>query len=235
MQRAHRVRYEMFGRVRNFGIANRSAFPESSAAGQKFGQLAVVVDEIESHLTRRTQGLAEARRVNAATRAAVIGTMKAIASTGKQATAGEPGPNPFRFPRRGGIASVLAGARYFMEEAGRRQERFAELGMSPTFVADLARQVEALEGAIALQQDSRAARRKATTGIASGIARGSALVASLDVIVTNAVRPDPVRLGEWLGARSVDDGPSSGPSAKPEGEAGATPAATPKEVLQGAS
>jgi hypothetical protein len=152
----------------------------------------------------------------------------------KQATAGEPGPNPFRFPRRGGVASVLAGARYFMEEAGRRQERFAELGMSPTFVADLARQVEALEGAIALQQDSRAARRKATTGIASGIARGSALVASLDVIVTNAVRPDPVRLGEWLGARSVDMGLSSGGEKQPvseTGEAGVTPVQVAEQEL----
>ena len=230
MKKTQRVRYEMFGRVRNFGIANREVFPESSAGGQKFGLLAAVVDAIEDHLTRRTQARTEARKVNAATRAAVIRTMKAIASTGRQAVVGETGISPFRMPRSQATATVLAAARYFMAEAERRKDKFVELGMPPAFLTDFAQQVEALEAAIGVQQDSRAARRQASAGIDSSIDRGNALVAQLDVTVTNAIHPDPVRLGAWLGARSVDDGPPSGPRKKPAVEPGT--GVTPVQVTE---
>ena len=226
MTKRQRVRYEMLVRVRNFGIAHREAFPESSAAGQAFGQLVGVVEQIENHLIRHTQGRTEARKVNVATREAVIEAMKAITATGRQAVAGETGPNPFRMPGSRSAAPLLASARYVMDEAERRSEKFVELGMPPGFLTDFAKLVDRLQVAIGVQHDSRAARRKARAGIASSIARGNTLVAQLDVTVANSVRPDPVRLGEWLGARSVDMGPSSGaekPPVSETGEAGATP------------
>jgi hypothetical protein len=40
MQREQRLKYEMFVRVKNFGVANREAFPEESGPGKKFGQAA---------------------------------------------------------------------------------------------------------------------------------------------------------------------------------------------------
>jgi hypothetical protein len=86
-----------------------------------------------------------------------------------------------------------------------------------------------------VQHDSRAARRKASAGIDSSITRGNRLVAQLDVTVTNSIRPDPVRLGEWLGARSVDDGPASGAVKKPTAEAGATPIQVAEQELKRAS
>ena len=109
-----------------------------------------------------------------ATRAAVIDAMKAIAATGRHAVAGEPGVNPFRMPQNRSASAVLAVARYFMAEAERRREKFVELGMPPTFLADFTRLVDDLEQAIGVQQDSRAARRKASTGIASSSQKVSA-------------------------------------------------------------
>jgi hypothetical protein len=49
MLKTERIRYEMFLRVRDFGTTYRDLFPESSAGGQAFAQVAQAISEIDWH------------------------------------------------------------------------------------------------------------------------------------------------------------------------------------------
>lgn len=214
MLRTHRVKYEMFVRVRNFGVANRDAFPEDSGGGQKFGELSALVKSIEEQLVRKAQAMSDARKVRLATRQAAKDFIKAFASTGRRAVVDETGTHPFRLPYQKSATVMMATARLFLEEAERRKDKFVELGMPPTFLADYAKVVDELAHAIAVQQDSRGSRSKAQGTIDAALSRGSQLVADLDVTVPNALRGDTARLAEWTGARRMD-APSPSGVAKP--------------------
>ena len=211
MNRRQRLKHEMFGRVRNFGIANRDVFPEESAVGKKFGQLATVIASIEEQLVRRAQARAEARKVKGTTRQAAMRAIKALASTGRRAATDETAPHPFRLPRGRAATLVLSTARLFREEAERRKEEFLELGMPPAFLENFDRVVNDLADAVALQQDSRGTRGRADGAIEVGLDQGAGIIADLDVAVPNALGTDESRLAQWTNARRIDH-PSSGRS-----------------------
>jgi hypothetical protein len=187
--------------------------------------------------------------VKVATRKAAKDFIKAFASTGRRAVADETGPHPFRLPDQKSATVVLATARLFLEEAERRKEQFVELGMPPTFLTDYAKVVDDLAHAIGVQQDSRGARRKAQGAIDAALARGSKIVADLDVTVPNALRADTARLAEWAGARRMDHPSSSGevrpdtptteavsnPSAAPEPSTGRLPSGLADATLKTAA
>lgn len=209
----------MFVRVRNFGVANGDVFPESSGGSQAFDVLAGAAVAIEEHLTRRAEARARARKVRSSTRMAVTNYMKAIAATGRRAADADSGVHPFRMPSRRSAAVLLATARLFMEEAERRRDSFVILGMPPTFITDFQRLVRELEQAIEVQQDSRASRHMAQAGIQMALLRGTDALRTLDVVVANVLRGDPVRLAQWHGARHIEgQGSSSGPAAVPPPE-----------------
>lgn len=111
MLRPQRLKYEMFVRVRNFGISARDVFPAESGAGKKFGQLTEQVKVIEQQLVRQGQARAEARKIKLDTRKAAMDLMKAVASAGRRAATAETLPHPFRLPRRRAATIVLASAR----------------------------------------------------------------------------------------------------------------------------
>ena len=216
----------MFVRVRNFGLANREVFPESSEGGQAFTIVAEAVTAFEEDLTERTKARADARRIRTTTRRSVVAAMKAIAATGRRAAKDEPGAHPFRMPRRNSAAVVLATARLFMVEAERRKDRFVRLGMPPAFVTDFRALVAELEQAITIQQDSGPSRSKAQAGLEAALARGFETIRNLDVTVTNALQGDVVRLAQWQSARHVEgQSPSSRATV-----AGASPVAAPEAV-----
>jgi hypothetical protein len=99
---------------------------------------------------------------------------------------------------------VLTTGRLFREEAERRKEEFLELGMPPTFLESFGGVVDALADAVALQQDSRGARRRADGAIEAALERGAAIIADLDVAVPNALGTDEPRLAQWAGARHIE-------------------------------
>ena len=215
MLRAQRLKYEMFVRVRNFGVASRDVFPEESAAGKKFEQLAGQVKVIEEQLVRQGQARAEARKIKLITRKTARDYLKAVASAGRRAAIDEVGPHPFRLPERRAATVVLATARLFMEEAEERKEKFAELGLPPAFLTDFAKAVDNLAEAVTKQQDSRAARHKARGTIDAAVDRGMKIVGDLDVTVPASLRADLGRLSEWFGARRMDQPGDANPDTPP--------------------
>jgi len=203
MTRQQRQKYEMFVRVRNFGLVTRDVFPESSTGGLAFTMVAEAVAALEEHLSRLAVARAEARRIRTTTRRAVADAMRVLTTTGRRVAAAEPGNHPFRMPRQQSAAVVLATARMLLEQAEQRQDGFARLGIPPAFLADFRRKVGDLELAINIQRDSRPSRQKAQAGLETAVARGVEGLRDLDVVVPNAMSDDPVRLAQWEGARHL--------------------------------
>jgi hypothetical protein len=169
-----------------------------------FVQVAAAVAAIEDHLTRRVLARTEARKVKAATRAAVTRYMLALASTGRRVAKSESGVNPFRMPSRKSATSVLATARLFIAEAGPRQEQFVHFGLPPAFISEFTMRVDELERAINAQLNSRSGRRQAQAGIETTLVAGLEVIRNLDVTVANVLRDDPTALGGWRGARRIE-------------------------------
>jgi hypothetical protein len=209
MNRKQRYRYEMLVRVRDFGAAHVDRFPESSKGGRLFGQVKAAVAAVEDHLTRRDLARVEARRVKAATRAAVTRYMGAIARTARRVTAGEPGLNPFRLSGSQQAAAVLSKARLFIEQARPREAAFVEFGLVPTFISDFTTLVDQLEDAVAVRNNGRGWRRRHQRGIESALRSGADALVNLDVLVPNALGGDPVLEGHWQGARRIEGQGSS--------------------------
>lgn len=217
MTRQQRFRYEMFVRVRDFGAAHQDLFPESSTAGRTLARVTAAVAAVDEHQKNHVLGTAEARRVKAETRAAVVEYMKTIAHAARRVTRPEPGENPFRLPRRRTLPAEIATARAFIVEAEKRQAPFIALGLPPTFVSDFRALVDELQQAVAVRLNSKTVRRHAQAGIQAALAQGFDAVQDLDVVVAMATRQDPARFAAWQTARHVEGRGSStpNPTAKP--------------------
>lgn len=209
MTRQQKHRYEMFVRVRDFGAANDALFPSPSTGGQAFERVAAAVAAIDGHLTSRVVARAEARKVKAGTRAAVVEAMKTIAATGRRAVRREAGIGAFRMPRNWSNKALIDAARALAGEARKREAEFVRLGLPPTFISDFDTLVNVLEQAVVTRLNSAHLRRRDQAGIASALNQGFDDIGELDVVVPNALRDDPVRLAQWQRARRIDGRSSS--------------------------
>jgi len=85
MTKEQRFKFEMFVRVRDFGLVHAALFPEASKGGQAFARVSSAVAEIDEHMKDHVLGRAEARKVKAATRGAVFEFLKTIAKAAADA------------------------------------------------------------------------------------------------------------------------------------------------------
>jgi hypothetical protein len=203
MNRQQRYRYEMLGRIRDFGAAHKELFPDTSMGGQSFAAVAAALTTLDQHLSERVVARAEARRVKASTRAGVLDYIKAIARTSRRVTKDETGATPFIIPAGRSAPAVISTARAFIAEAEKRQAEFVKRDLPATFLADFRALVGELEKAVATQLNSQTDRRQAQAGIKDALADATDAVRELDVVVPNALRLDPVRLAAYRGARRI--------------------------------
>ncbi len=204
MNRQQRFRYEMFIRVRDFGVSNRALISEASNGRAMFDVVTSAVAAIEDQLTKRDLARADSQRVAIATRRAVSDAMKAIAHTARRVVAQDGSPNPFKMPPRKSSTAVLTRARLFVSQAAARQEDFIRFGLPPTFVSDLQKQIDLLAQAVQLRNNSPRMRRRAQSGIETALNTGFDAILNLDAIVANTFRLDPIRTAEWEGARHLE-------------------------------
>ncbi len=190
MNKSQRFRYEMFVRVRDFGAARQELFPESSRSGEAFKRVAAAVAAIEEHRKDHVVGTAEARRVKAATRAAVFNYMKTVALAARRVTRPDASENPFIVPRQRNLERELATARAFIEAAEARQTEFVSFGLPPLFISDFRKLVDTLQQAFDLRLGSKTVRREAIAGTRMAITRGLEAVHDLDALVTIATLDD---------------------------------------------
>ena len=147
MTRQQRFKYEMFVRVRDFGVAHAALLPEGTMGGRALARVAAAVAEIDEHLKDHVLGRSDARRVKAETRDAVYEYLKTLAEAARRVTRAEPGVSPFRLPRYRSLRAELATARAFLEEASSSQAAFESFGLPPTFIDDLRDLVRQLQEA----------------------------------------------------------------------------------------
>ena len=216
MDRQQRFRYEMFVRVRDFGATRQELFPESSRSGEAFRRVAAAVAAIEEHRKDHVVGTSEARRVKAATRAAVFDYMKTIALAARRVTRPDSRENPFRVPRQRNLERELATARAFIEEAEKRQAEFVGFGLPSTFISDFRALVDTLQQAVNLRLGSKTVRREASAGTRTAMKQGLEAVRDLDALVTIATREDPTTFAAWTAARRIEGQGSSSNTEKNE-------------------
>ena len=234
MTKEQRFKYQMFVRVRDFGVAHAALFPESSKGGQAFARVSRAVTEIEEHLKDHVLGRAEARKVKAATRGAVFEFLKTIAKAARRVTLPEPGVSPFRLPKRRSLATELATARAFIEEAATRQAEFEQFGLPSTFISDFRGMVDKLQQAADVRISSKTVRRQALAGIKTALAEGLESARDLDVIVAIATGQDPTTFAAWTSARRIE-GQGSGAAKPPVTPPASDAAAAPVHELENAS
>ena len=211
MTREQRFKYKMFVRVRDYGAAHTELFPESSTGGRTFARVTAAVAAIDEHLKNGVVATAEARKVKAATRAAVFDYMKTVALAARRVTRPEPGASPFRMPRRRSLKAEIATARAFIEEAEKRQDLFVGFGLPPSFLSDFRALVGDLQQAVDVRLNSKTGRRQARAGIRTTLAQGLEAIRDLDAIVAIATRQDPVAFAAWQSARHIEGQGSASP------------------------
>lgn len=226
MTRTQRYRYEMFVRVRDFGTAQASLFPESSKGGQTFARVAEAVAAIDEHLKDHVIGKAEAGRVKAATRDAVFEYMKTLAQTGRRVTKAEAGAHAFRLPVHRSLRAEIATARAFIEQAEARQHEFIQFGLPATFIADFRELVDKLQQASEVRLSSKTVRRQALAGVETTLREGLEAIRDLDALVAVATRQDPATFAAWTAARRIEGQSSTAPS--PGGAAKAVKTGSPQ-------
>lgn len=188
MTRQQRFKYEMFVRVRDFGTAHAALFPEASKGGQAFARVLAAVAALDEQQQAHLLGLAEARRIKAATRDAVVDYMKTIAAAARRFTLQDPAESPFVLPKKRRLGTELVTARRFMAAAAPRQKDFEDFGLPSTFLSDFKALVDQLQQATDVRLSSKTTRRKAQAGIVDALAEGLDAVRDLDVIVAIATR-----------------------------------------------
>lgn len=204
MTRDERYRWEMFVRVRDFGMAHHALFPESSIGGQAFAAVARAAAEVEKQTTDKVLAAAEGRREKAAARRALRDHMKTIAHTARGVARTLPGAGlTFAMPKRRSDASLLERARAFIREGEARHDRFVQHGLAPTFVTDLHSLVDTFERAAEVRRQGRRALAGAQAALTSALTAGTDAVRSLDVVVINTFRGDPGALAAWRVARRL--------------------------------
>lgn len=214
MTRQQRFKYEMFVRVRDFGVAQAALFPEASKGKQAFARVLAAVAALEEQQKAHLLGLAEARRIKAATRDAVFDYMKTIAAAARRITQQDPAESLFVLPRKRRLGAELASARTFLQAAALRQREFEAFGLPSTFIADFQALVDQLQQAADVRLSSRTVRRKAQAGIVTALAEGLDAARDLDVIVAIATRQqDPTTFAAWTAARRIEGQRNSSPKA----------------------
>ena len=108
MTRLQRFKYEMFIRVRDFGVAHAALSPEATTGGQAFARVVAATATIEQLLKDHVVGKAETRRIKAATRGSVADYLKTIPAAARRVTRAESAVNPFVPPKRPSLAARRA-------------------------------------------------------------------------------------------------------------------------------
>lgn len=205
MEKRVNVRFEMFRRVLQFGVAYTSRFLEASPAARAFAALSTIVDALNDDAGTSLANLREGRDQKTAAREALILRLDAIARMAQVIAQTSPGfDERFVLPRPKNHQRVLATAHAFVDHVAPVAAQFVAHGLPEDFVATLTAALENYERASAARDAGRLARASATAGARKALAEGRRLVRQLDVIVRYQFAGDDAMQGAWARARHLD-------------------------------
>lgn len=200
-------RFEMLKRVRDFGLAQASAFADGSLGKELFGSLAQIVTELEGHGANQLSGLGAAHS-STATKSALREDLRelllAINRTARVLAFDSPGlDDKFRFPRGINDQTLLTAARAFATDATPLKDKFIRHEMATDFIEKLNQHISAFEQALTQKNAAVGSHVTAKIAIDENIGRGLQAVRQLDVVLRNKFNGDPALLAEWARASNV--------------------------------
>lgn len=194
-------RYQMFVRVKNFGISVVGDFAPTSVGGRLFALVEAIANEIESHTSSQVSGFGTARQETvsrAQARADLRDTLEGINRTARAMADTVPGlDNKFRLPRNSNDQELLATARSFAMDVVPFSAQFVAHELPDDFIGDLDSDIAALENAIDRQSNAVGDHIAARAALDDAIGRGVDAVRKLGAIVKNKYGERPAVLAEW--------------------------------------
>ena len=236
--------YEMFVRVRDFGVMYRDRFPAGSTGGQAFAAVEAAVAQLEASGTSKLTAKGEGQRAKVKARRALTERVRAIARTARVVADTVPGAETFRLPEQETDVALLTAARAFLQAGEAVKAEFVAHGLPDSFIGDLQQVITTFEQAIGVRQAGQTGATLAQIRTKAALAQGLKAIRTLDVIVLNLMGENEEVLGVWkLKRHVVATGKSTSPdtasltgettvSPVPSGEAVSTP---PDEALRKAS
>ena len=214
-------RYEMFRRVRDFGVMYAADFLSGSLGNELFATLTSVVAGLEQQGASQSSGrnkAMEGTASKAVIRAALIEDLTAINRTARALAYETPGlDNKFRMPRKVNDQALVAAARAFAADAAPLTAAFLRHEMPTDFLATLNGRIASFEEALTRRTEAKATHVSATAAIDEFIERGMTAVQRLDVIVRNKYASETAVLAAWetashteRAARSASAGTGNG-------------------------
>ncbi len=229
MTKTERVRYEMFLRVRDFGTTHRDRFPDASKGGQMFARVAAAAAQIETQGLARLHAVRDGRAGKAAARKAVSDWMliigraaRDLARTGTGLSAG------LHMPVRTSDAAFVTAARLFLETCQPVADELIQLGVGENWVSEFTAAIDAFEERRTNRRAGRYGVSAARAAIDAALDDGFDAIHTLDVVVTNTLKDDPVLTAAWLRARAIVEGkPKKDADTAAPAETAETPAPEP--------
>jgi hypothetical protein len=197
----------MFLRVRDFGAARRVQFPPSSVGGQAFATVAAAAAQVQGQYAAKLRVGAAGTRAKKAARAAIEARLTAIARTARLAARIHPvdsaGPDTLSVPVRKADVTLLTAAHAALARADAVMDQLRPFGLSDALIPELHHHVDAFAQAIDDQRARKTVLTAARNALTAAIAQGMDAAHTLDVIVANTLRDDPVELALWKRDRHV--------------------------------
>jgi hypothetical protein len=204
MTRVQRRTLEMLERVCGFRRTHQALFPVGSPGGEALSVVQTSVDRIAELVTAQMAAVDDPRW-RARERASITRYLKGVTRTARQiARLDGRVERSFVLPTRRTDTTLLETAQAFLRDATPMAQRFIDLGMPSTFLADLRERTERFESAVTRRRSARLAAAKARAGLAEAYRRALDAVMTFDVIAANALADDVVTLGTWRGTRRID-------------------------------
>lgn len=198
MNTNERRRYDMFVRVRQFGVENAADFPPASVGAVQFAAVAAEVVQIDSFGADQQAGFGQARQqfdVKGTARENLREEMSDIARTARSMEYAFVGvSNKFRMPRGTNDQSLLATARAFATEAAPYQSDFVSYGLPATFITELDAAITAFDATLSTTSAAIDEHVAATADIGEAIRRGMQAVRILTGVVQNKYAGDVGKL-----------------------------------------
>lgn len=215
-----RRRYEMFLRVRDFGVQHATFFPANTRGQQLFMEFDTIIGEVEQLAAAQQSNDRSAREGTTnrgEARMNLREDLEAMSDTARAMSLDIQGiDDKFRIPR-GKIndMDLLSIARAFAADALPVKAEFIRYELPAYFLDKLDQRIEEFEQAIDAQQRSERERVSATAGLGDAVERGVDKVRQLDAVVRNKFRDDPARMAEWETARHTERAPRTSATAQP--------------------
>lgn len=197
-----RRKREMFGRVRDFGVAHRQLFPETTTAAEAFAALEKELPQLEEldiaervarHSARATRK-AEARKPLLEWLTRAKNNARALSKTIPDLVA------HVDLPARLDDRLLLTVARQFEAAIAPHAEPFAANGIA---IAALGGLIQPFETALTERGRRKGEKAEVRARIIPSMARACEALATLDLTVPNHLAGDAVMLAAWKRSRQI--------------------------------